>query len=186
MTNEWLSTGETNDIADFIAGCECPDNALFLGEQQPTHVVKLEDRQNLLLFVDYKPTLPFAAYTSGRIFHRDFELRWQQNVNGGTQVVYLGTPEYRPAALPEGEPIEMQEPRQYYLFGTRIQTVDLQKIGPPAQEGDFAEIRVPRLLRYPRVPKNAQRMRIVISESIDKQTGRIEQYRFLDVIGEPS
>jgi len=185
MTKEWLSTGVVNDIVGFIAGCNFPDNAFFLGEQQPAWVVKPAERQDLLLFVDYKPTLPFAAYTSGRIFHHDFELRWLQN-NGSTQVAYLGNSKYRPRSLPEGEEIDMQLQRQYYLFGMRLKPGDLEEIGKSAREGDFAEVRVPRLLRYPRVPKNAQRMKIVISESIDMQTGRVEQYRFLDVIGEPA
>jgi len=177
MTKEWLSTDEVNDIVGFIAGCNFPDDAFFLGEQQPAWVVKPAERQDLLLFVDYKPTLPFAVYTSGRIFHREFELRWQQD-NGRMRVVYLGTSKYRPRSLPEGEEIDMQLQRQYYLFGMRLKPGDLEEIGKPAREGDFAEVRVPRLLRYPRVPKNAQRMKIVISESIDEQTGEVVQYRF--------
>lgn len=174
---EWLSARHVDDIAALIAGCNFPDDALFLGERQPARVVMPKERQDLLQFVPFDPTLPFAKFASGRIFHRDFELRWQQD-DGGAQVVYLGKREYCPSLLQEGGEIEMQQPRRYYLFGTRIQANDVQEIGPLARDGDFAEIRVPRLLRYPDVPKKAQRMLVTISECINAQTGQVEQYRF--------
>src|SRR5579863_1375181 len=101
MTKEWLSTETVKDITSLIAGCDFPDKTFFLGEQLPAWVVKPAERQNLLLFVNYKPTLPFAEYTSGRIFHRDFELRWKQN-DGDIQVVYLGKREHCPPLLQSG------------------------------------------------------------------------------------
>ncbi len=176
MTTEWLSTSHVEDIGALIAGCKFPDDALFLGTQQPAQVVRLEDRQDLLLFVPFDPDLPFAKFASGRIFNRDFELRWQQD-DGGSQVVYLGTPEYRPGALSESEPIDMESPRYYYLFGTPLQPEDVRDIGKPAREGDFAEVRVPRLLRYP-IQGAKRRVKIAVCESIDKQTGEVTQYRF--------
>lgn len=176
MTKEWLSTDEVNDIVGFIAGCNFPDDAFFLGEQQPARVVKPAERQDLLLFVDYEPTLPFAAYTSGRIFHREFELRWQQE-NGRIRVVYLGTKGYCPPAMPSGQDIVMQKSRQYYLFGERLRSDDVQIIGKPAREGDFAEVRIPRLLRYP-IQGKQRRVLVTISESINEQTGEVGQYRF--------
>lgn len=181
MTKEWLCTGETGDIVAFIAKCNFPDDAYFLGEQQPAQVVKPEERQDLLLFVDFQPTLPFAEYTSGRIFHREFELRWQPD-NGRIRVVYLGTPAYCPFQSSERVQIDMQQQRQFYLFGERLRPGDVEMIGAPVREGDFAEVRIPRLLRYP-VPGNQRRVLVTISESINEQTGEVKQYRFQGVEG---
>lgn len=181
MTKERLCTGKTDNIVTFIAGCDFPDNAYFLGEQQPAFVVKPEQRQNLLLFVPFTKSLPFADYSSGRIFHDDFELRWQQD-NGWIQVVYLGAPEYCPDALPEGNPVEMQRSRQFYLFGERLRPGDVEKIGKSAHEGDFAEVRIPRLLHYP-VQGERRRVLVTLSESVDEKTGEVEQYRFQKVEG---
>jgi hypothetical protein len=186
MTIEWLRTGKTDNIAAFITKCDIPDNAYFLGEQQPTWVVKPAERQDLLLFVDYEPTLPFAAYTSGRIFHDEFELRWQKD-NGQIQVVYLGNEDHCPQSLLSNqdgikEDIAMQRSRQYYLFGELLRQPDVEKIGKPAREGDYAEVRIPRLLRYP-VHDEKRRVLVTIRESIDEKTGEVEQYRFQKVEG---
>ncbi len=46
--------------------------------------------------------------------------------------------------------------RAYFLFGKRLDQKALDRIGPAAQSGDFAEVRIPRLLRYPQLPTSGR------------------------------
>ncbi len=56
----------------------------------------------------------------------------------------------------------------------------LKRIGPPAQEGDFAEVRIPRLLRYPRLSPDAKAdyLQLAVCEYIAPATGTSVAYRF--------
>ncbi len=184
MTAEMLCTGVVDDIIRVIDECHVPDDAFFLAVQLPLHVVVTpEQRQDLLLFVPFAANLPVANYMSGRVFHRDFELRWEKE-DGKLRAVYLGIQKYCPSSLKFVQNVTMQSPKYYYLFGERIQQVDRQKIGKPVREGDFAEVRIPRLLRYPPVLEDARRVLVAVCESIDQQTGQVDQYRFQGIKGE--
>jgi hypothetical protein len=184
MTTELLYVGMVADIKPILDECHIPEDAYFLGEQLPQHVVgTLEERQNLLLFVPYSANLPFGAYTSGRVFHRDFELRWEKEEDK-LRVVYLGTHEHCPASLTFVQEVSMQATKFYYLFGERLRPDDLQKIGKPVREGDFSEVRIPRLLRYPPVKSSSRRVQLAVCESIEERTGQVEQYRFQGIKGE--
>jgi hypothetical protein len=142
-----------------------------------------------------------ALYTSGRIFCQEFELRWSTNQRTGeTQVVYLGEEE---RTLPGLEPARNlgqlrthikgleKKPgsKTYYLFGTTLETSlggeRLQQMGLSQEEGwrYYAEVRIPRLLRYPRVdnPRKEQRVQLVVCEYVDKETGSVKLFRFQDL-----
>ena len=80
--------------------------------------------------------------------------------------------------------------RYYYLFGTRLQPEQLRRIGVTAGEREvpFAEVRIPRLLLYPRskvgdpVSKDKpQRVRLVVCEYLSETTGKVEFFRFQDL-----
>ncbi len=182
MLTEKLCTGRVENITTFIADCHFPPGTLFLAERLPDRVVtRAKDRQALLLFTKFDAHIPFAEYTSGRIFHRDFELRWEQE-HGKTQVVYLGTREQRlPSDLIEqDQKLNNCQTRYYYLFGTRLKSEQLERIGVPVEERDFAfaEVRIPRLLLYP-VPKDGrQRVRLAVCEYLHETTGKVELFRF--------
>src|SRR5437588_400776 len=123
---EMLCVGSVDDIGRLITECQFPSEALFLAEMFPQHViVKAEERQDLLLFAHFDSRMPFAQYTSGRIFHQDFELRWESN-DGKIQVIYLGVK----CSLPALEQRELTlkkraKPRYYYLFGERLSPEEL-------------------------------------------------------------
>ena len=139
-----------------------------------------------------------ALYTSGRIFCENFELRWSKNQRTGeTQVVYLGEEE---RTLPGLEPArdldqlrtEIQglekKPgsRSYYLFGTTLDTsLDgrrMEQMGLTQEDGRryYAEVRIPRLLRYPRVdnPRKERRVQLVVCEYVEKETSSVKLFRF--------
>lgn len=186
MENEMLCTGVAQNIDALIAECgitpEEQAKALFLVETAPHYTVtSQQQRQDLLRFAHYDPQEEFAGVTSGRIFHPDFELRWEK-YNGKTHAVYLGNKRHLPS-LDRDEKTQLDDYHvtRYYLFGERIKPEDLLKIGKPAQEGDFAELRIPRLLRYPDLPVRKKRVCLSVREYTEQATGQILAFRFQDL-----
>jgi hypothetical protein len=45
----------------------------------------------------------------------------------------------------------------------------------PENQSSYAEVRIPRLLRY---PVKAQRLQLTVSEYVEKSTGRVKLLRF--------
>ena len=177
--DEMLCTGSVDDIAALIDACQFPSDALFLAEAVPQHVVTAaKERQDLLRFTHFDAEIPFAKYTSGRIFHPDFELRWQK-YDGKTEVVYLGTKRDMPLLKKDLKLKKSDKPKYYFLFGERLRPEELDLIGVPAEEREFAfaEVRIPRLLLYP-APQNARRVQLVVREYLDEETGEVNLFRF--------
>lgn len=178
------------DVDELIASYQFSPDAYVLVEQLPISVVlKPEERQNLLLFKRFskiEPETRLSNYTSGRIFTSEFELRWERQ-DGMFHVVYVGVERSQLLPVKETE-INMASFRKahYYLFGKRLKDEgvdnDVARIGPPARAGDFAELRIPRLLRYPELPNapKAQRLRLAVREYID-ETGQVQLFRFLNL-----
>ena len=126
MAEEILYTGLVDDIAALVGTFKFSPKACVLVESMPQHVVK--ERQNLLQLVRLN-NIPDPAeltnFTSGRVFDRDFELRWER-VSGKTQVVFLGTKAVYQDTLRDVPELIQDEatlqyldshPRYYYLFG---------------------------------------------------------------------
>jgi hypothetical protein len=169
MAHEVLYTGQLTET-DFLAllkACHAADmfaEALVFAEQFPKRVVKKKERQDLLFFrnvISHIPwnndnITPWHTYLSGRIFTEQWELRWarqQQEI----RVIYLGLSEYggmlRDYHLKDKsdaliELTKKPKSNEYYLFGERLRPDDVNAI-IWAEPGDFAEARIPRLLRYP-------------------------------------
>jgi hypothetical protein len=173
-----------------VASITSPDApALMLLEEQPDHVIEQDARQSLLRFERFDPSFDFTPYTSGRIFHALGELRWERQ-HSKVQIVYTGHKEYKPELLDAREtPLDACIPkdREYFLFGKRLDEKELFLIGPAAQPGDFAEVRIPRLLRYPQLSTiaNAERVQLVTYEYMDSKTSVNVAYRFKALIPFP-
>lgn len=173
-----------NDFSQLITDCIFPATAYIMSERFPDQVIRnARDRQNLLRFTHFDQKILFADYTSGRIFDEYAELRWEKQGNT-MQVVYLGSQDRIPVLLTYKlqvshalDGLQAAEEKRYFLFGERLSSQDLIKIGPAAQPGDFAEVRIPRLLRYP-VPQDTQRyVRLVVREYLDEES-RVVLFRF--------
>lgn len=215
-TDEVLYTGTVKNIVALIAGCGFPNDAFFLAEQVPLHIVEgRAAREDLLRFAcvrdlklnnEKKDGIDPAFYTTGRIFAKDFELRWHQNVETGkTRVVYLGPQRDLPGLELDADPQESdadpqqkmkdklkeklaklhrkEESKKYYLFGEPLDNDRLAWLGLEEErkklgedERYYAELRIPRLLRYPTVSK--QRVQLTVCEYIEEETGRVQLYRF--------
>ncbi len=193
MAEEILYTGSVQDIAELVAAFNFPPQAYMLVESMPQHVVK--ERQNLLRLARLNNIPDLAEltnFTSGRVFYEDFELRWER-VSGKTQVVFLGTKAVYQDMLRAVPELKQDETalqnltphsRHYYLFGQLLDMDDRQRMGIQAAEGEeyYAEVRIPRLLRYPDIkPKSsqkAQRVQLAVTEFADKSTGQVKLFRF--------
>jgi hypothetical protein len=187
VNEEVLSTGLVIDLSAFLASCTFPLDAFVLVEQVPHHVLaNPEEREELLRFARFGDSVDVSMSTSGRVFHRDFELRWERQRRGaqGTEiirVIYLGKAEVLPAQLLPGQKLDEWrsglEPRArgYFLFGTLLGIQQLRDMSLPENQSSYAEVRIPRLLRY---PVKAQRLQLTVSEYVEKSTGRVKLLRF--------
>lgn len=170
MTNEVVHMGRLTDAEFLVLLKACHDarmfsGALVLAEQFPRHVMKRREQQDLLFFSDATAPVPWNdaqvtpwhTYLSGRIFTEQWELRWTRQPEG-IRVVYLGSSEHSGTLRDHKLNIRLNDKgespvpddkqvRSYYLFGKRLSLTAAEKIG--AKPGDFAEARIPRLLRYP-------------------------------------
>lgn len=185
MTEEILCTGPVRDVAALIRAGDFPQDAYFLAERLPQQViVDPQQRQDLLRFArlrDISDDNDIARYTSGRVFDQDFELRWEKDADGSYKVVYLGNERSIPGLKKDEEELKKldrsKEPKHYYLFGEYLNKEKLESMGIEPEEGYYAEVRIPRLLRYP-APKGARRVQLTVYEYIDKETGRVSLFRF--------
>jgi hypothetical protein len=193
-------TGRIDDIDGLVASCQFSPEAYVLVEQFPEHIVSgTKERQNLLLFIhlkelesDQNRDIHLDTYTSGRVFDQHAELRWERTTQteqqeGKFQVVFVG-PEHEQLHFHKMEKEQSEkfgEPRDthYFLFGVRLDTDDINAIGSRAQEGDFAQLRIPRLLRYPSMPDGhrARRLQLEVSEYVDEDTGKVHLFRYRDL-----
>lgn len=207
-THDFLQAGTGTDIAALIAACDFPPQAFFLAEQMPQEPIALSERQQLLQcasFSDLKQPasnnagLDPAKYTSGRVFCPHCELRWQTSSRTGElRVVYLGE---RERSLPDlvqaadlaalQEDLQMLEKKtaSYYLFGTTLDTSDegqrlLRQMDAVHDQGRYyAEVRIPRLLRYPRLADAGEkrRVQVIVCEYREQKTGSVRLFRFQDI-----
>lgn len=186
MTEEIACSGPTtgDGLQNIVAACKFEQQALFLAEQFPNHIVNRRERQDTLVFTTLAASPACSAYTSGRVFQDDRELRWERQGNS-LHVVYVGPDEHRTALEAKGlkkSPVfdslkRKTEPAYYYLFGERLRPDDLEKLGDVAQPGDFAVVRIPRILRYPVAQNDDRYARLVVCEYEDA-AGRLALFRF--------
>lgn len=203
-TKEMLYTGAVTDIAALVVACNFPQNSYVLVERQPRTVVGESERQDLLRFDRLKNVIgedgiDLASYTAGRVFHENFELRWEQDAVkvGEASVVYIGVERELPGlkksdwtVQPEDEDTEHPEKKHhYYLFGELLDQDKQSKMGLDHQEGYeyYAETRIPRLLRYPNPEQGRQPQRLKLTareyrliDQKDVEQGRA--YRFMNLI----
>lgn len=122
-----------------------------------------------------------GRWTSGRVFNLDFELRWEQ-YQDGMHLVYCGANTELPGL--NGEPLDLRLSRDIScsLWGAAV--TDPELVGEPAGALVFAELRIPRLLRYP-VSARARFVRLIVREYLDTSSGAVTLSRFCGVQEEP-
>lgn len=171
-----------DELVQLLKQCTFLQQGIFLGEELPRRVIKEKERDALICFIAFDPTLPYnryAQYTFGRIFHTDFELRWQHE-SDGICVRYIGIEQIIPF-LRVKDDLKLEKgakQQRYYLFGERVK--DKEKIGKPSSEGDFAEARIPRLLHYP-LKGSSSYAQLVVQEYLDTETKQVAFHRFIAI-----
>ena len=181
-----LIASDKDKMLQVVDHCHFTEDALFLAEQLPTTIISSQkQRLNLLRFTSIQDSPPCIEYATGRIFQDDRELRWEKQGNE-IHIVYLGPAESgvdlqedKIRENPELETlIKQPEPGYYYLFGERLRPKDLEKLNKVAQAGDFAVLRIPRILRYPVAQNEKRYVRLVVCDYLDKATGHVALFRF--------
>jgi hypothetical protein len=182
--DETVYFNTVEDITNLIEKCSFLSDSigsLILLEMQPQKLVKKGERENLLYFADYPGELPrlISEYTAGRIFHEEFELRWEK-INSKLQVVYIGRKRPVPLLIEQPDILKdcVRPTSSYYLFGKRLDDKAVERIGEPAQRGDFAEVRIPRLLRYPVKDEHMNYVKLDVYEYRHKITNERILFRF--------
>ncbi len=190
LMEEILATGLVSDIAALINACNFPQQAFILTENFPSYRVNDQhEKQNLLRFARLEDGLDeMSNTTSGRVFHKKFELRWEKR-DHEYWVIYLGAKRDLPALKVDEDILKKlqkhEESKHYYLFGEVLDSQRLSSMGLEGSTGYYAEVRIPRLLHYPPLPNAPRRVRLVICEYVDKTTGSVQLFRFQNLEPEP-
>jgi hypothetical protein len=192
VVNDILCTGQARSLPELINQCGFSTEAFLLVEKLPQSVVSDgEERQNLLYFahlrdIRQEDIATYTSYTSGRVFDQERELRWEHDISTGkTNVVYLGKPCIL-AGLTKDENEPGREPatnkKYYYLFGQILADPEQMGIKVKPELAAYAEVRIPRLLLYPRLgTKPPQRLKLEVHEYVDQETGHVKLFRFRDL-----
>ena len=182
--DEIVCANNIEDVTELIEKCSFLSDStgsLILLEMQPQKMVARGERENLLYFAEYPCKLPrlIGEYTAGHIFHEEFELRWKKS-NSKIQVVYIGKKCTVPLLEEKTDVLKdcVRPYSSYYLFGKRLDDKAVERIGKPAKKGDFAEVRIPRLLRYPVKDDLKDYVKLNVYEYRHKVTNELLLFRF--------
>lgn len=153
--------------------------ALTIVEQVPAGWLDAEARARVLRFERFVAGQRIDPQTRGRIFGDAFECRWEPGEGGGTivRVLCVGVPVQVEGLTPAGIDLAALKPRDvtYDLWGERVD--DPAVAGETSDALVYAELRVPRLLRYP-VNGRPRRVRLRVREYMDPVSGMIALSRF--------
>ncbi|GEM_PF-1004625 len=196
---ERLYTGfvAADEMPQLVAACRFGPQALWLAEQIPQEIlIDLQKGRDLLCFKHFKEELAeeCANFSTGRIFQDDRELRWERQ-GERLRVIYLGPADDESLFADTLRACDAlatlsSETVYYYLFGEQLEPDDVKKLGKVARAGDFAVVRIPRILRYPLSQeelKGAKYARLAVREYVEEATKRVALFRFqrLEAVPEP-
>ena len=175
---EQICWGTTENLLPIVQALDCPSGALMMLERVPITFLSNDKRENGICLRKYEASENFSAWEQGRIFHNNFELRWEQQSEAFT-ITYIGQPKKLP--LPNIKSLldfETQD-ESYYLWGEKLTTDSLKKIGQPTTMNLFLELQIPRLLNYPASNQNKKfRVKLSTRHYLNLVTGTLEFYRF--------
>ena len=184
MEDALYTSDSVENITTLITECKFPQDAYVLVEMLPQHTIDKRERQSLLRFARLSDDVDLALYTTGRVFDQQAELRWEKIDEGKYHAVYLGAQrEIQGLKKDDKDQQELdsleraKETKNYYLFGEYLDAAKLTNMGIQPEEGYYAEVRIPRLLRYP-APEGARRVQLKVLEYLNKDTNEVKLFRF--------
>lgn len=175
---EQICWGTTKNPCKIVQALDCPSESLMMLERVPTSFLSDDERERGICLRKYDASENFEIWEQGRIFHDDFELRWEKQ-DSAFSVVYIG--ELKKLSMLDTRPLsdfEIQD-NSYYLWGEKMTSDTLKLICQSETESLFLELQIPRLLNYP-VSKRNEKFRVKLSARhyLNSKTGALEFYRF--------
>ncbi len=175
---EQICWGTTKDLFPIVQALASPPESLMMLERVPSSFLSDDEREKGICLRKYDDGEDFEAWEYGRIFHDDFELRWEKQ-SEAFSVVYIGEP--KALQIPDTKPLSDFETRDdsYYLWGEKMTEDTLKLVGQPKTANLFLELQIPRLLRYPVSNRNEKfRVKLSARHYLNAKTGALEFYRF--------
>ena len=168
----------TENLLPIVQALNCPSGALMMLERVPNTFLPNDERQKGICLRKYDKDENFETWEYGRIFHNDFELRWEKH-DGVFVAVYIGKLKALP--MPNTKSLsdfEIQDD-SYYLWGEKMTVDTLKLINQSEIANLFLELQIPRLLCYPVSNRNEKvRVKIAARQYLNSETGTLEFYRF--------
>ena len=177
---EQLCWVTTDNLLPILEKLDSPAEALMMLERVPNTFLPDSERESGICLRKYNASENFDDWERGRIFHKNFELRWEKQEEGFV-VVYIGEPKALPLMTNPKllSDFEVQD-ESYYLWGERVSADDLKTINQPETANVFLELQIPRLLHYPVSNRNGKsRVKLSARHYLNLKTGTLEFYRFL-------
>ena len=175
---EHICWGTTEKLLPIVQALACPPTSLMMLERVPSTFLSDDEREKGICLRKYDASENFEVWERGRIFHKDFELRWEKQ-DEVFVVAYIG--ELAVLPLPHTMPLSDFETQDdsYYLWGEKMTADTLEKIDQPETTNLFLELQIPRLLHYPVSSKNNKsRVKLSARHYLNSETGALEFYRF--------
>ena len=176
---EQICWGTAENVRPIVNTLDCPSESLMMLERIPNAFLSDDEQKNGICLQVYNVSENLEAWERGRIFHNNFELRWEKQ-DCVFVIVYIGEPTELPMlhteSLSEFEP----QDETYYLWGERMSADTFKAIDQPEATNLFLELQIPRLLLYP-VKSRGGKLRVKISARhyLNSETSHLEFCRFL-------
>ena len=177
---EHICWGTTEKLLPIVQSLDCPPESLMMLERAPSTFLSDEERKQGICLRQYDANENFEAWEQGRIFHENFEMRWEKQ-DGAFHVVYIGEPKCLPLSDSKFKPLADSETQDdsYYLWGEKMTTDTLNLINQPETANLFLELQIPRLLSYPASNRDEKfRVKLSVRHYLNATTGALEFYRF--------
>ena len=175
---EQICWGTTEKLSTIIQALDCSPELLMMLERVPTVFLPDAEQKSGICLQPYDTSENLEAWERGRIFHNNFELRWEKQ-DSVFVIVYIG--ELTELPMPHTESLSEFETQDetYYLWGERMSADNLKAISQPETANLFLELQIPRLLPYPVSNRDGQsRVKISARHYLNAETGDLEFYRF--------
>lgn len=177
---EQICWGTTESLFPIVKKLDYPSESLIMLERVPNTFLSDDERDKGICLRKYDKDENFEVWEHGRIFHNDFELRWEKQ-DRGFGVVYIGQPKALSMLDTKSlSDFELQDD-SYFLWGEKVTADTLKLINRPETANLFLELQIPRLLCYPVSDNGNEKFRMKLSARhyLNSETGVLEFYRFL-------
>ena len=168
----------SENLLPVVQSLNCTSESLMIFERVPRTFLSDDEGQDGICLRKYDPSENFEAWERGRIFHNNFELRWE-NQGEIFVIVYIGVRKKLPMSHTKFLSEFEVHDESYYLWGERM-TADARKLlDQPVKTNLFLELQIPRLLHYPVSNQDKKsRVKLSVRHYLNLETGTLEFYRF--------